>query len=112
MVKTFEFRLMYLPYCLLLQADGSYVVCNRRNQPVGGALVSYLTVVENQPKVRFARKLTAGQIAFLSCTGDTSPERISLYNDGSVPTSSAAAWAAYSRRLERLASYKLVTVEG
>lgn len=102
---------MYLPYCLLLQADGSYMVCNRRNQAVGSQPESYLSNNQVIVKVRFARKLSTAQIAFLDCLGRTERERIYLYNDGCIPTGSDAAWAAYSKRLQRLAGYDVTPVE-
>ena len=34
-MENSEFRLVYLPYCLQLQDDGSYLVLNRRYKPVG-----------------------------------------------------------------------------
>lgn len=102
-----NFRLMFLPYCLLLQADGSYVVCNRRYKPVGNTRTDFVEYEGLHAKARFARKLSTAQIAFLDCLGRTDPERIFLYNDGCIPTSSAAAWAAYSLRLQRLAGYDM-----
>lgn len=59
-------------------------------------------------RFKFKRALSARQIAFLSWKGDTSPERIYLYSDGCLPTSSAEAWKAYTDRLERLADYSVI----
>ena len=99
---------MFLPYCLLLQADGSYVVCNRRYKPVGMTTTGSVDYDGLPVKIRFARKLSAAQIAAIDFQGRTDAARIELYNDGCIPTSSDAAWAAYSKCLQRLAKYKLV----
>ena len=102
-----EFRQLFLIYCLDLQPDGSYVALNRRYKPVGlnmgaGQWVDYKDFPVG---FKFKRALSARQIASLDCNGDPAPQRIQLYNDGCVPTDSDANWAAYSRRLQRLAGY-------
>ena len=105
-----EFRQLFFVYCLDSQRDGSYVVLNRHYKPLGlygGGWVDY----ENFPiRFKFKRALSARQIAALSCKGDASAERIYLYSDGSIPTSSDEAWAAYCARLRLLAGHGMVGV--
>lgn len=105
-----EFRQLFLIYCLDLQPDGSYVALNRRYKPVGLNMGNFKWVnYEDFPvRFKFKRKLTARQIAALDCNGNALPQRIQLYNDGCVPTASDAHWAAYSKRLQRLAGYLVV----
>lgn len=108
MVKTVsEFRQLFLIYCLDLQPDGSYVALNRRYKPVGLASTEWVDYEAFPVRFKFKRALSAKQIAALSCKGDAAPERIYLYNDGCIPTSSDAAWNAYSQRLQRLAGYSV-----
>lgn len=102
-----ELRQLMLIYCLQLQPDGSYIALNRRYKPVGFTTVERVDYEAFAVRFKFKRALSAAQIAFLSYNGDTSAECIYLYNDGCLPTASAADWNAYSARLERLAGYKV-----
>ena len=103
-----EFRQLFLIYCLDLQPDGSYVALNRRYKPVGFASTEHIKYEDFPVRFKFKRALSAAQIAALSWKGESDPQRIYLYNDGCIPTHSAADWAAYSAKLERLAAYKVV----
>ncbi len=103
-----EFRQLFLIYCLDLMADGSYVALNRRYKPVGFSSTQRVNYEDFPVRFKFKRALSARQIAAISFKGDTSAERIYLYNDACVPTGSDAAWAAYSDRLARLAGYKVI----
>lgn len=98
---------MFLPYCLELQEDGSYVVVNRRYKPVGLTMTEWVSYDVYPCKIRFKRALSSAQISALDCKGRTDRERIYLYDDGSIPTDSASKWRAYSERLERLAGYAI-----
>lgn len=103
-----EFRELFLIYCLDRQPDGRYVALNRRYKPVGFAAAQWVEYQAFPVGFQFKRALSGAQIAALSFNGDTAAERIYLYNDGCIPTSSAAAWSAYSARLQRLAGYGVV----
>lgn len=99
-----EFRKVFLPYCLDRQPDGRYAVLNRRYKPVGmtvdpGAWVTYA----DHPCLVTLKGLTPLRAAKLSPRGDGTPARVYLYDDGCVPTASAADWAAYSQRLQTIA---------
>lgn len=100
-----EFRQVFLVYCLDQMADGSYVALNRRYKPVGVSSTEWVDYEALPVGFQFKRALSQRQIAALSCKGDTSAQRIYLYNDGCIPTSSVAHWRAYSERLQRLAGY-------
>lgn len=104
-----EFRQMFLIYCLQRQEDGSYIALNRRYKPVGMTSTEWVKYEDFPVSFKFKRALSAKQIAALSYKGDTTAECIYFYNDGCVPTDSAADWADYAERLGRLAAYKIVT---
>ena len=97
-----------MPYCLIKQADGSYVICNRRYKPVGITRTDFVDYDEYPVKVRFKRQLSVVQAKALDWNGRDSVDRIFLYNDGCVPTDCDAHWKAYSKRLQRLAGYDCV----
>ena len=103
-----EFRLLFLIYCLDRQPDGSYLALNRRYNPIGFTTTNKVDYEANAVRFKFKRALSAAQVAALSFAGESDPQRIYLYNDGCIPTDSAAHWAAYSARLARLAGYKVV----
>lgn len=103
-----DLRHLVLIYCLQRQPDGRYVALNRRYNPLGFATTERLNSDAFPVHFKFKRALSAAQIVALSCKGDPDPECIYLYQDGCIPTSSAADWSAYSARLERLAGYKVV----
>lgn len=101
------FRWMFLPYCLQRQEDGSYVVSNRRYKPVGITRMDHVDYAEYPVRVRFKR-LTAATAKALSWSGSEDLEKIFLYNDGTIPTSSEENWRAYSKRLQRLANLQVL----
>lgn len=106
----FEFRRAFLLYCLQRLKDGSYVALNRDYKPLGMITNKWVDYEEAPGRFKFKRSLSAGQVSFLSHKGDASPECIYLYDDGSVPTDSAANWNAYSAKLQRLAGYDIIKV--
>lgn len=103
------FRWLFLPYCLMRQDDGSYVVTNRRYKPIGITRADWVSYEEYPVRVRFKR-LTVATAKALDHAGRDSLERIYLYNDGCIPTESDANWTAYSRRLQRLAGLQVEVV--
>ena len=96
-----DFREVFLVYCLQRQQDGSYLALNRRYVPVGSVSVEWVDYEGVTDRFKFKRGLTARQIAALSHNANTAPEAMYLYDDGCVPTSSAAAWEKYAERLGR-----------
>lgn len=94
-----EFREVFLIYCLDLLPNGTYAALNRHYKPVGLLSTEWVNYEEFPVCFKFKRALSAKQIAALSYKGDPSPKRIYFYNDGCVPTASAANWAAYAERL-------------
>ena len=106
--SVIEFRWQFLIYCLNRLPDGSYIALNRDYKPLGFPRQPFVEYETAPGRFKFKRALSQDQIAALSYKGDTSAERIYLYNDGCVPTRSASAWRDYSARLERLAGYRIV----
>ena len=97
-----DVRRIYMPYCIQKVEDGRYVILNRIYKPLGIASRDW---VEYRPHaVRL--KLTPAKAKKLSHEGSEDLDAIFLYNDGSIPGSSARATAAYMKRLETLASMK------
>lgn len=107
MTTVSEFRQVFLIYCLDRLPDGSYAALNRRYKPVGMTSSEWVNYEDFPVRFKFKRALSQAQIAALSYKGDTAPERIYLYNDGCIPTTSPSDWAAYAKRLSRLAGYKI-----
>src|SRR5262245_56006127 len=102
MVLT-DFRAVHLPYCLERLDDGRYVVLNREYKPLGFNTSDFIKY-KNYPMiaVRFGR-LTQKLAARVSIDGDSSLERIFLYDDGSNPIRSKKNMQEYLKRLELLA---------
>lgn len=108
-MSEYEFRKVFLPYCLDRQPDGRYAVLNRHYKPVGMAVSSKDFVVYAEHACLVTLKgLTARTAAKLSARGDSDLARVYLYNDGCTPTGSAEDWQTYSERLGILAK---LTVE-
>lgn len=105
LMRVSEIRQVFLPYCLQRLEDGRYILLNRYYKPVGVHSDAHVVYEQHPSCFRFKRALSARQATALSCKGDPSVDVIYLYNDGCVPTKSAANWTAYSKRLERLAAY-------
>lgn len=95
-------RRVLLPYCLMRLQDGRYVATNRQYKPIGSIDTSWADY-ERLPETA---KLTipAKLIPLLNYRARTDDDRIYLYGDESVPTKSAANWAAYAERLRLLAT--------
>ncbi|WP_076458946.1 hypothetical protein [Sphaerotilus natans] len=103
-----EFRHVFLPYCLERQADGRWAVLNRKYKPVGMHTSAYVKY-EDPYLIRFKSPLTSATLQALCAPGsEWSETKVWLYNDGCIPTDSAAHWTAYQKRLERLANLQIV----
>ena len=101
-----EARAIHLPYCIQRLEDGRYVVLNRNYKPVGFTTSEHLNYEDFPVAVKF-KGLTAKTAAKLSYKGSEELDCIYLYNDGTVPTASAANMTAYLNRLGLLAKLKI-----
>jgi hypothetical protein len=98
-------RAIFFPYCIQKIKDDRHVVLNRNYKPLGFITEDFVTY-ENYPiGVKF-KGLTARKAALISYKGSTDLDTIYLYNDGCIPTESAANMKAYLARLEVLAKLK------
>lgn len=93
-----ELRWTHFPYCLDRQPDGRYAVLNRSYKPVGMMVSNFVTYADNPVLVKI-KGLTPLRASKMSYAGSTDLDRIYFYNDGCVPTSSAANMSAYLKRL-------------
>ena len=95
-----------MPYCIEPLPDGRYIVLNRNYKPIGehSGWVEY----ETHPSATTIKGLNPAAVAKIDYRGAPDADgRIYLYNDGCVPTSSAANWRAYAERLQVLSSLEL-----
>lgn len=94
-------RAVYFPYCIDKQDDDSWVLLNRNYKPVGfntGDFIKY----EEYPVSMKLKGLGPGTLKKLSYKQEGTGDRIFLYDDGCVPTSSAQAMSSYLKKLEIL----------
>ena len=86
--------------------DGRYVVLNREYKPIGFRTREHVDYQAYPIAVRF-KGLTKATARKLSYKGSEDLERIALYNDGCIPTKSAANMEAYLARLALLAELEI-----
>lgn len=101
-----DLRAIILPYCLIRQADGRYVITNREYKPLGFMTEKWVDYAQHPIAYRI-KGLTEKKAAQLSARGEAKLDRIYLYNDGCVPTHSKQDMQAYLERLAVLASLKV-----
>lgn len=94
-----NFRWYFLPYCLIRQADGSWMVVNRDYKPLGYTGTAFVDYGAHAVAIP---KLTEAVAQRIDVADRRDTDRIYLYNDGCVPTSSDSAWTAYAERLHVL----------
>lgn len=103
MNQEYEFRQVFLPYCINRLQDGRYIVLNRLYKPLGIHSRDWV-VYETHPSAVKITGLTAAAAKKISFRGDDALDRIYLYNDGCKPTISKETMDAYSKRLSVLAA--------
>jgi hypothetical protein len=96
----------HLPYCVQREEDGGYVVLNRDYKPLGFNTKEHLDYGNYPISVRFSR-LLAVTAAKISVHGKGDLDVIYLYDDGTIPTESAANMTAYLKRLAVLNGLKV-----
>jgi hypothetical protein len=97
------FAKVFLPYCVERVDGDLWVVLNRGYKPLGHANRDWVDYRAHAVRMRLTQKA----MQQIDCQGRIGPERVWLYDDGCVPTTSAAAWQAYQARLARLAAVKV-----
>lgn len=98
-----DFRAVFFPYCLEKQEDGRYVILNRQYKPIGFYTKDHVQYEEHPVLVRL-KGLTKAKAAKLSDKGETSLDKIFLYNDKTNPVLSKANMHLYLAKLEILAN--------
>jgi hypothetical protein len=101
-----DIRSVHLPYCIKQQDDGTYVILNREYKPLGFNTRENIKYSAYPICVRL-KGLTAKAAAKLSYKNSPDTKEIFLYNDGCIPTASAAHMKAYLARLAHLAKFKI-----
>ncbi|MCX4156164.1 MULTISPECIES: hypothetical protein [Paraburkholderia] len=101
-----DIRSTFLPYCLQRQEDGRYAILNREYKPVGFWTRSHVDY-DAYPTLVKIKGLTAKVAASISYKGSEDRDAIFLYNDGCVPTDSAANMTAYLKRIAVMAKLKI-----
>ena len=101
-----DVRSVCLPYCLQRQPDGRYVALNREYKPLGWTEKDWVDYAD-YPIAMKLKGMTAKKAASIDWASRENIERIYLYNDGCIPTDSAAHMKAYCERLAKLAKMQL-----
>ena len=103
-----DFLAIYLPYCIELQEDGSWVVLNREYKPVGFNTKKNIKYSEFPVATKF-KGLGPKKLAKLSYTGKVEGTRVYLYNDGTNPLHGAPEMEQYLSKLELLAKLRVAS---
>ncbi|CDH43252.1 hypothetical protein [Candidatus Contendibacter odensensis] len=101
-----DFRSVFMPYCLVKQANGKYVVLNREYKPIGFFTTEWINY-EDYPIAVEIEGIGPATAKKLSVTCESDIEKIFLYNDGCVPTQSDKNMKNYLKKLEILAKLKI-----
>jgi len=105
-MSNYDFRHVYLPFCLQRLADGRYVVLNKDYKPLGFQTREKVEY-EVYPIAATFLRLDSRTAAKLSFNGSQELEAIYLYDSNCVPTDSNQNMEKYLVRLEILAKLKL-----
>lgn len=104
-MALYDFRSIYLPYCLKRLKDGKYIVLNREYKPLGFNTDIHVEY-EDYPisaKIKGITKKTAAEI---SIDKSSNLDQIYFYNDATNPSSNSKNMKEYLKKLEKLATYK------
>jgi hypothetical protein len=100
----YDFRSVFMPYCVERLASGKYVVLNRDYKPLGQVSYTHVNYDDYGVTLKgigpvFVEKHSAGK--------NGTVEKFWLYNDGCVPTHSVKNMQIYLKRLEALAKLRV-----
>jgi hypothetical protein len=98
-----DFRGLYLPYCLVKQDDGRYIILNRIYKPLG--VFSQERVDYGSYPIRF--KIHKKLIIKLSIDGKSDTDSIYLYNDGTNPVRGKKYMGNYLAKVAILAKFSV-----
>lgn len=97
-----DFRSVFFPYCLARLKDGRYTVLNRSHKPLGFVTRDRVKYEEYPICVKL-KGLGPAKARRLSWNASENLEKIYLYDDSCVPTTSPAAMESYLDKLQLLA---------
>ena len=92
-------RRIHLPYCLKRMAIGLYIILNREYKPLG---MDTTERVNYEDYSHVSLRITPHIAAQLSARESDDIDDVYLYNDGCIPTRSAANMRCYEERLALL----------
>lgn len=101
-----DFRYLFLPYCLLKQENGSYLVLNRNYKPLSFNTNDHLDYKAYPIETKF-KNLTKNKAALLSWNKSTNLDKIFLYNDACIPIVSANHMNEYLKKLRILSKLQV-----
>jgi hypothetical protein len=99
-----ELRKTHFPYCIQRLEDGRYIILNRNYKPLGNTTGEWIDYATDASVVKL--NITTATAKKLSWEESQNIEKIFLYNDGCIPTSSSAHMNAYLKRLSVLMKIK------
>jgi hypothetical protein len=100
---------VFMPYCLELQDDGTYVVLNRNYKPLGFATKNWTDYSAYPVGVSFD-KMTQAKIEKLSIHGEARNGKIYLYADASAPNKSKRNMEIYLEKLALLSPMSVSSI--
>ena len=100
-----EFRHYFMPYCIQRLKDGRYIVLNRQYKPLGTFSGDWVDYDAHPSACKL--KVTKAAAVKISWQGSDNLDVIHLYNDGTIPTTSAEHHRAYCDRLKVLMHLKI-----
>jgi len=100
----------HLPYCLQRTSDGRWLVLNRNYKPLGTMSKEWVDYDAHPARLKLhVRTVAAIAKAAVNVITDKAgaPEVVYFYDDGCIPTESAANWSAYNKQLSRVMHAKV-----
>lgn len=98
-------RAVYFPYCIQKEDDDTWVLLNRNYKPVGFNTDEFIDYGDYPVSMKL-KGIGSATLKKLSYKNEEPTDRVYLYNDGCVPTSSTQAMASYLKKLEILLKLK------
>lgn len=106
-MSLFDIRSAFLPYCITQVEEGCFVILNREYKPLGQVTRDGADYRKHMVRIKGLTPAKARKISSRDSPDITS---ICLYDDGCIPTSSAANAEAYFRRLTVLMTLRVFPV--
>lgn len=101
----------HLPYCLQKTTDGSWLLLNRNYKPLGTVGTEHVDYDNHPDRLKIHHKTISALQQHATGVIPDQPGDLGLfflYDDGCMPTESAAHWSRYSAILQILISAKVM----